>query len=233
MKRCGWSHSRCGDAIVTPKRPYRFWRKILRWMHLRPPSWPGEFTRHGSRPGTALCVLLAILLAAWLCAELMEQPGWGVFAAGVLLVGCNRFFFPTRYELDAEGISARFPLKTARYPWAELRRFVFDEAGGFLSPRTKRSFLDEYRGVSVLFGKNSEEVIRQICNLLPDGAIVRDVSREGRHALRNEGRGQRDGACDSPPLSLRSGTCQPDLANLSEIRTKVEVSQEERTPCSG
>ena len=107
------------------------------------------------RPGTGLIAALVILLAAWLCAELMEQPGWGIFAAGVLAVGCNRFFFPTWYELDAEGITARFPLKTSRYRWPELRRFVYDETGGFLSPRAKRSFLDEYRGVSVLFGTRS------------------------------------------------------------------------------
>ena len=116
----------------------------------------------------------------------MEQPGWGIFAAGVLVVGCNRFFFPTRYELDAEGITARFPLKTARNQWPELRRFVYDETGGFLSPRARRSFLDEYRGVSVLFGKDPEAVIHQIRSRLPAEAIVRDVSRKANFSRKEQ-----------------------------------------------
>jgi hypothetical protein len=99
----------------------------------------------------AVLAAAVILLAAWLTAELMELTAWGIFAVFVLVVGCNRFFFPTSYELTALGITARYPLKTIRYQWPELRRFVYDRSGGFLSPRARRSFLDEYRGISLLF----------------------------------------------------------------------------------
>ncbi len=130
------------------------------------------------RPGTALLTAVVIVLAGWLSAALMDQAGWGIFAAGVLIVGSNRFFFLTRYALDAEGITARFPLKTTCYQWSELRRFVYDGTGGFLSPRARRSFLDEYRGISLLFGEDPEAVIHQIRSRLPGEAIVRDVSRK-------------------------------------------------------
>ncbi len=126
-----------------------------------------------------------IAVAAWLSAEMMQQPAWGVFAALVLLAGCNRFFFPTKYELTEEGISARYPLKTVRYQWPELRRFVYDRTGGFLSPRAKRSFLDEYRGISLLFAQEPQKVVQEICQRLPSGAIVREANRKA--TLKREG----------------------------------------------
>ena len=129
---------------------------------------------------------MVILIAAWLVGDLMEQPAWGVFAAGVLVVGCNRFFFPTTYELTDEGITGRFPLKTVCHQWPELRRFIYDRAGGFLSPRAKRSMLDEYRGLSLLFGKSEEnagQIVQEILKRLPKEAIVREIpQRNSRFA---------------------------------------------------
>jgi len=110
----------------------------------------------------------------------MEHFGWAVLAVVVLVVGANRFFFPTRYELDDEGITARFPLKTSRYRWAELRRFVYDRSGGFLSPRAKRSFLDEYRGISLLFGPLT-------LTLSPEGNAL-PVRAHSRAPLRSQSR---------------------------------------------
>lgn len=109
---------------------------------------------------------------------MMEQPAWGMFAFIVLVVACNRFYFPTRYELTAEGITAGFPLKTIQYRWAEIRRFVYDHSGGFLSPRARGSFLDEYRGISLLFPRDSGRIIQTIRDQLPSEAIVREVMRK-------------------------------------------------------
>jgi hypothetical protein len=139
---------------------------------------------HPARDRLSAAVLAAavILLAAWLTAELMELTAWGIFAVFVLVVGCNRFFFPTSYELTALGITARYPLKTIRYQWPELRRFVYDRSGGFLSPRARRSFLDEYRGISLLFPDPSQEIIQEICRRLPSEAIVRDAALARKEA---------------------------------------------------
>lgn len=128
------------------------------------------------RWGTALLTSGLITFAAWLVVGLMEQPSWGVFAVVVLVVGCNRFFFPTRYEIDNQGITARFPLRTVRYQWVELRRFLYDHSGGFLSPRIRRSPLDEYRGISLLFPDDAQSIIQEIQSHLPTEALIREVS---------------------------------------------------------
>lgn len=138
------------------------------------------------RGGTALLTAGFIALVAWLVIELMEQPAWGVFAVIVLGAGCNRFFLPTKYQLDEEGISARYPLRTVRYEWTELRRFLYDSTGGFLSPRVRRSLLDEYRGISLLFPEDAPNIIQEIRSRLPAEAIIREVSN--KTALTREGR---------------------------------------------
>jgi hypothetical protein len=134
---------------------------------------------------TALVATALIALAAWLCIQIMEQPGWGVFAFVVLVAACNRFYFPTHYELTDEGIVAHFPLRTVRYRWRDLRRFVYDETGGFLSPRAKGSFLDEYRGISLLFPGESAKIVQTIRGRLPVEAVIREVIR--KPALPKEG----------------------------------------------
>lgn len=134
---------------------------------------------------SALAATSVIALAAWLSALIMGQLAWGVFASGVLVIACNRFYFPTRYELTAEGITARFPLKTIRYRWVEIRRFVYDQNGGFLSRRARGSFLDDYQGISLLFPKDSGKVIQWIRDQLPRESIVREVMRKA--ALTKEG----------------------------------------------
>jgi hypothetical protein len=152
------------------------------------------------RPLAALLTVLVIAAAAFLAGSLMEQLGWGIFAAVALVVGANRFFFLTHYELDQVGITARFPLKTVRYRWEELRRFIYDGGGGYLSPRAKASFLDEYRGISLLFGpvtlslspdgkgnKNlvaADTIIREIRSRMPAEAIVRELTTTARRKER-------------------------------------------------
>ena len=86
-----------------------------------------------------------------------------------LVVALNRFFFPSRFRIDPEGITARFPFQTQRLRWAEIRRFVVDEHGGYLSTRSKLSRLDAYRGLHILFGRHRQAVIDSIRTHLTKG----------------------------------------------------------------
>ncbi len=85
-----------------------------------------------------------------------------MFSEVVLVFALNRFFFRSRFEIDADGITARFPLRKQRVRWADTRRFVVDDNGGFLSSRVKRSRLDAWQGLHVLFGRQREPVIESI-----------------------------------------------------------------------
>ncbi len=68
------------------------------------------------RAGRAVLGGIVILVLAWLAGSLMQSLWWGFFAAVVLLVSLNRFFFPSRFTIDGEGITARYPLRRQRLP---------------------------------------------------------------------------------------------------------------------
>ena len=95
---------------------------------------------------------------------------WAAAACLVLLVALNRFFFPSRFMINADGITARYLLHTQQIKWCDIRRFVQDDRGGYISTRAKRSWLDAYRGMHILFGTHRETVIKRICARLADGA---------------------------------------------------------------
>jgi hypothetical protein len=94
------------------------------------------------------------------------SAGWAAVSLAVLLGSLSRFFFPSRFEIDAEGITARYPLRTMRRRWIELRRFVHDRNGGFLSTRARSSRMDAFQGMHILFGAKRDEVIAMINGLL-------------------------------------------------------------------
>jgi hypothetical protein len=93
----------------------------------------------------------------------------GVIALLVLIAALNRFYFPSTFQLDKEGITARYPLRRKRERWDRLRRFVHDEYGGYLSSRAQPSRLDAYRGIHLLFGQQREAAIKHIHKYMASG----------------------------------------------------------------
>ena len=136
-------------------------------------SWCAHPARERTGPAVAGLVIVAAFAAAvWVA---FGSVTWAVFSAAVLVAALNRFYFRSRFEIDADGITARFPLRTKRFRWAEVRRFVVDANGGFLSPRAKRGRLDAWQGLHVLFGSQRDAVIERIRAHLAggDGSWVR------------------------------------------------------------
>lgn len=106
-----------------------------------------------------LVIVAAVTACVWVA---FGSAGWTALAAVVLVAALNRFYFRSRFAIDAEGITARFPLRTQRVRWADTRRFVVDENGGYLSARAKRSRLDAWQGLHILFGRQRDAVIERI-----------------------------------------------------------------------
>lgn len=86
-------------------------------------------------------------------------PGWGLFAAAVLLVSLARYFVPTSYALDAAGVRARFLGREDVRPWADVRALYAHRDGVHLSPFERPSRLDPFRGLFVRFAGNRERVL--------------------------------------------------------------------------
>lgn len=117
----------------------------------------------------------ALILAITGAAGFSFGPWWAALSAIVLTLSLNRFFFPSRFVIDDRAITARYPLRSVSMRWVDVRRFVVDVNGGYLSTRTRRSWLDAYRGMHLVFGDDRERAIAMIrahvhcaANLEPD-----------------------------------------------------------------
>jgi hypothetical protein len=140
-------------------------------MAATPDNPPAEFTWQAhpadERRGAAVLGSLIIVAAAAAILFSFESYAWSAAAVVVLIAALNRFYFRSRFRIDPEGITARYPFRSQRCRWAEVRRFMVDEHGGYLSTRARRSWLDAYRGVHILFGHERPEVIKRIRAHLP------------------------------------------------------------------
>jgi hypothetical protein len=126
-----------------------------------------EWSVHPFRqqPGRSALVILTLVALSVLVMMSIDDPQLGVLAGGAamlfLLVTLNRFFLPSLYRIDANGIAVRYPIGSKSLRWKDLRRFPHDTAGGYLSTRSQKSAFDR-RGISVLFGGRGEEIIPRI-----------------------------------------------------------------------
>ena len=135
---------------------------------LAPFTWHAHPARERTGPAVlGLLIVAALAAAVW---TMVHSITGAVVSAIVVVAALNRFYFRSRFEIDSTGITARFLLGTQRLRWSETRRFVVDDHGGYLSSRSKRSRLDAWQGVHILFGLQRAAVIERIQAHLGEGS---------------------------------------------------------------
>ena len=91
-----------------------------------------------------IAALLLWLLAAWLMAgERLLGTLLGVAVVVVLAPGMA----PTRCRVDGSGVARRVLFAWDRRAWPDIRRARVSDTGLFVSPFTRRSRLDRFRGL--------------------------------------------------------------------------------------
>lgn len=126
-----------------------------------------EWTSHPVReqPLKAFLVSVVIMICAQLVGMSVPNLLGGVLAAvgsmAFLFLMLNRFYLPSRYRLDENGIAVRYPIGTRSMRWRDIQRFPHDESGGYLSSRQRGGAFDS-RGMSVLFAGQGKEIIPRI-----------------------------------------------------------------------
>ena len=123
-------------------------------------SWKAHPFRERSLAGTITTLLILTLASAIYFS--MGSLAWSILAFVVLVLALNRFYFPSRFVIDHEGITARYLLSRKRYEWSSIRRFLWDRRGAYLSTRGRRSWFDAYSGLTVLFGPHEAKIMKLI-----------------------------------------------------------------------
>lgn len=119
------------------------------------------FVEHPVRSAGLVAFLAALLFLTFT----QYGPATSLLAAALLAASLAPYLFPTRYELNDEGVRQSMGLYRVHRRWEEFRNFYWDDVGVKLSTFSRRSRLEPYRGLFVRFAKdagtggNREEVL--------------------------------------------------------------------------
>lgn len=119
-------------------------------------------------PRSRSILLIAIILTLSIAISFsFQSPGWGFLSGALLTAAMSRYFLPTRYVLNGQGITISHLGSRQHLPWAGFRRAVPRPNGVFLSPFTTPHRLDAFRGCYLRFRDNKDEVLHVIQNNIP------------------------------------------------------------------
>lgn len=122
-------------------------------------------------PARAVAAVAFLALLGW---ALQSSFHTGYFTVlGVLLVWGQvaSFFLPTRYTLSDEKVSVAGVVARKEKAWNEFRSYLIDRDGVLLSPFPGRSRLERFRGVSLQFHGNRDEVVAFVERCIPRAEV--------------------------------------------------------------
>jgi hypothetical protein len=89
-----------------------------------------------------------------------------LLAAVILIVALWPVFTPTRYLLDAKGVTLTRPFRRDFRPWDKFRRYDVGRLNVLLSPFPSPSRLDSFRGLVLRLAGNRDEVVAFVAKRL-------------------------------------------------------------------
>ena len=125
-------------------------------------TWRVHPLRESWMRSTLLLLFLILLFSGvyWLFQSVFVALLSTIFVTSSLY----RYFVPFRYELYEHELVVTAPFYRLTKPWDAFRSFYVDNNGVLLSPFTKPSRLENFRGVYVRFGANRSEALDFIKN---------------------------------------------------------------------
>jgi hypothetical protein len=110
-------------------------------------------------PVRATVAVAFIAVMAWTIQSVFRTTYFTVVAVLLVWGQVAGFFLPTRYELTDERVTVRGLVSRREKEWDDFRSYYVDPHGLLLSPFVGRSRLERFRGVSLQFHGNREDVI--------------------------------------------------------------------------
>ena len=125
---------------------------------------PLEWVSHPARerPGATLLLVFIILLAGVAAASYGGNAWWGIVGVVLIALTMWTYFLPCRFVLDEWGVRKKSLFGEEKMSWGRVRSYVPDRYGVLLSPFAQPTRLAKFRGLSVQFSGNREEVLERI-----------------------------------------------------------------------
>lgn len=107
----------------------------------------------------AVIAILAPPLAMLLIFLLMHSWLWAGLAFILLFSSEFPFFLKTRYVFDDQGVTMRRGGANISRKWEQINSCYPDKNGVLLSPFAKPTWLENFRGIYLQYGKHREEIL--------------------------------------------------------------------------
>jgi len=143
------------------------------------------------RPMVSLAVTAFIVLVGLLVYFATDSRGFTVLALVVLFASLAKFFFPTEYRLSDKKIKIKTTTQTLVKEWSMYRSCYSDKNGILLSPFTRPSRLENFRGLYIMFEKNRDEVTAFVKERVGRGTPPSLNSKKDNEANGNNSGGER------------------------------------------
>jgi hypothetical protein len=120
-----------------------------------------QWTSHPARerPWATVVLVFIMVLAAAAAALTLQNLWWGLVGLLLLCLSMWNYLLPVRFRMDGQGVEKKSVFGTEKKSWSEVRSWVPDRYGVLLSPFPGPSRLAKFRGLSVQFSGNREEVL--------------------------------------------------------------------------
>lgn len=124
--------------------------------------WPASF-----RPKQAISTWILIVVLGYVILD--TDPITGVLLLGLFIASLSTFLFPSKFKIDNEGMTAKYPIRKKYYKWSQVRRAKFFDDACYLFTRKKPSNLDGWSGIAVFYGDQKDEIVASIKDHLQEG----------------------------------------------------------------
>jgi hypothetical protein len=126
------------------------------------------------RPWVSVAVTLFIFLLAFMVYVLMESKFFTILALILLFASLAKFYFPTEFRLNREGVAVKTTTQTLHKEWSLFRSYYPDKNGVLLSPFVRPSRLESFRGLYLMFNNNRDEVVEFVKRYVGADAAERE-----------------------------------------------------------
>lgn len=104
--------------------------------------------------------------------------GYLLLAIFILVASLSAYFFPTVFELTPEKVMVKYAATRKEKTWDFFRSFYADSNGVFLSPFTKPSRMENFRGLYLIYNDNKEEVLNFVKSKINVSGAAPDTTGE-------------------------------------------------------
>ena len=107
----------------------------------------------------ALIAILTPPLAMLVIYLLMQSWLWAGLGFLLLFSSEFPFFLKSRYTFDQQGVSMKRGGVTITRKWEQINSYYPDKNGVLLSPFAKQTWLENFRGIYLQYGKHRDQIM--------------------------------------------------------------------------